>query len=89
MSGDDVKALHDKIDALALTVNTINTKFDGLCATVTRHDTDLNGNGKTGLKAVVADHITREDERNRLWRLFSTGLGTVATILGIIGITKN
>lgn len=89
MSGDDVKALHDKIDALAITVNTINTKFDGLCTTVGRHDVDLNGNGKTGLKATVAEHLIRHDERGRVWRWGTAALGTLATALGIIGITKN
>lgn len=40
------------------------------------------GNGKDGVKAVVADHIAREDERIK-WFKWLAGLGTGTGVSGL------
>jgi hypothetical protein len=84
-----MKTDRELIEEIHDTVLTLKVDFGHACDDLKEVRGEVFGNGKDGLKTTLANHITREDERGRLWRWGATTLGAVATILGIIGITKH
>jgi len=84
-----MKTDRELIEEIHDAVLTLSRDFDHACDDLKEVRTEVYGNGKTGLKATVAEHLVRHDERGRVWRWGTAALGTLATALGIIGITKN
>jgi hypothetical protein len=86
MSDVEVKAIHEKLDALILSVNILGTKFDAACSDLDEVRGEIYGNGKDGLKRELHEHIVREDERNRIFKWVFGSLSTIGGGTGIAGI---
>jgi hypothetical protein len=83
MSGDDAKGIHEKLDALILSVNTLSTKFDAACSDLSELRTEIYGNGHDGLKRELHEHLVRHDERGRIWKILAT-LGGGTGLAGLL-----
>lgn len=82
---------HELLVAIHEDVSLLKARVVRTCEDVEAIKKDVYGNGSKGMKATLAEHIVRHDERQQMFRWLASiggGGGIVGTIAGMIALFK-
>lgn len=81
-----LEALADHTENLDTIITLLNQTVENACKELAHLKGEVDGNGKTGLKMDVSNHLVRHDERDNIFKAIAVAGGGGGLLVSLINL---